>query len=463
MANTKSGVRSFADLSAALQARAGATKSAAQAKSAADNDPIPEKDPNEKGNQSIPVDKDAAPAKQNIPDSKTNQDGVTSTLPAPAPAKTIVGEEKPAMDLSAKAAKVADGIRALAGRLQKKAEVTQPTLPPNTAQNTGSDGGATQPPSGGAGAKNNPDPAVKDAAPATPAATDKTEKPAPAPKTDEKGPIPADKTNTDSKMATEGAKCSKCGKMEKECGGCKSASIDEMLEGAKKLDPQLLLKIAAVMIETEENRRYLESAFEKHAGAEAARDLVDAAVYMEQISKEAAAAEEAGQAEANELWKSASEDERARVLRFADAMNAAEAGFKTDLEKAAYDAGVEEAAGLSDAGMLGQTEAPDGAAMDEAIMQALQQMVQSGEITPEIAAQIVEALQGGGGAEAGAMPPGMEGGAGGGAMPPGVEGGEGGGGGGGGGKKPKADEGEDKEAAAKVLTNLQAAEKLFAA
>lgn len=459
MSNAKSGVRTFSELSAALQARAGSIKSAATSKKAAENDPVPEKDPNEKGQAAIPKDPDAAPSKQNTPESKTNQDGVTSTLPAPPVAKTVMGEEKAAKeDLSAKAAKVAEGIKGLAARLQKKAEVTQPQMPPNDKQNEGSDGGANKPPSGGAGDKNNPDPAVKDAAPAAPSGeaagttpADKTEEgKAPMPAADSKGEIPADKTNADAgKSAME--KCEKCGKMTKECACGKSASADEV-----PLDPSFHIKLATIILSTEEGREFAQAQVEKYHGAQAASDIVKAAALMEAKAEELAQAEESGALQAEAMWNAASPEEQANVIKMAQVLAAGRNVYKTEHEKMAYDAGAAGAAEMADQGMLGQEAAPEGAGMDEAIMAALEQMVQSGEITPEIAAQILQALQGGGagGEGGGAMPPGAEGGE----MPPGMEGGEGGEGGEEGGEMPP----EEKEAHTKSAANRAAVAKLFA-
>jgi len=94
-------IKTFGDLTAALNERATAAKSAA-VKKATDGDTTSEKDPADKGHVTIPKDPDAAPGKQNTPESKTNADDQTKVFGAPSPAKTISGEEKPA-SLAAKA------------------------------------------------------------------------------------------------------------------------------------------------------------------------------------------------------------------------------------------------------------------------------------------------------------------------------------------------------------------------
>lgn len=440
MSTTKSGVRTFGELSAALQARAG-SKSAATQKKAAENDPVPEKDPNEKGQAAIPVDADGKPSKQVTPESKANADGVTKTFTAPAPAKTVSGEEKVAGDLGTKAAKVAAGIKDLAARLTKKAEsggTAEPNMPPNDKKNEGSEGGANKPPSGGSGQPG--DPVAKtsgDGAGALPA--DAAEKKAPAPKADDKGELPADKTNADGKSAAD--TCPKCSKMMKDCG-CKAA---EAKAASEDIEPKAedLMKIASIILSTEEGRSFAQAQIEKKHGADAAADIIKAASLMEQKAEELAALEESGALIAEEMWKSASERERQTIIKLAEVLAAGRESYSTENEKLAYDAGAEAAAQMGDAGMLGQ-EQPEN--LDSAIMAALDEMVQKGEIQPEEAAQILEALQGGGAGGEGGMPPGGE------ELPPGAGGGmppEGGGGG--------EEEAGGKEASAKDPSAANAA------
>lgn len=487
MSQTK--VRTFGELSAALQSRAGLHKSAAR-KGAAENDPTPEKDPTEKGQAAIPKDPDAAPAKQQVPESKTNAD-TQKVLPAPPVAKTVQGEEKAAGDLASKAAKVASGIKNLAASLSKKAEVTQPNMPPNDVKNDGADGGANKPPSGGAGAKNNPDPAVKDAAPSGAAAGATPKDPAdagkaPDPKPVDKGELPPDKTNTDAKTA--GDMCPKCSKMVKDCGCPKEAASEGKAAAANDapIDASFHLKLAHVILSTEEGRQFAQQQIEKYHGAQAAEDIVKAASIMEQKAEELAALEESGALVAEEMWKSASVEEQQGILKLAHVLAVGRNSYATEHEKAAYDAGAGAGAEMADAGMLADPSmmgggdpaaggmppeggAPGGeeAGMEEAIMAALDQMVQSGELTPEMAAQILQALSGGG--EGGGAPaPGGDPAAMGGMPPEGGAPPAGGGGGAppkkskGGGDEGGGEEDEEKEAATKSAANRSAIDKLFA-
>jgi hypothetical protein len=381
-------------------------------------------------------------------------------------------------------------------------------MPPNDKKNEGSAGGALKPPSGGAGSKNNPDPAVKDAAPSGAAAgavpADKTDEgKAPKPKVDPKGPLPDSKTNTDS-GAVKSA-CTKCGKMV--CtGDCdKSASVDDA-----PIDGSFHLKLASIILETQEGRDFAEAQIARHHGAQAANDIVKAACLMEDKARELAEAEESGAIAAEEMWKSASAEERENIVKLASVRASGLAFYQTEHEKAAYDAGAAGAAQMIDDGSLGAGGDPGaaggmppggdpaagmppggdpsggdptgagGGGMEEAIMAALDQMVQSGEITPEMAGQILQALQSGGaeggapgGAPGGEMPPGGPGGDAGGGMPPGGPGGPPPGAGGGGPppgaekkseKKPeKKDDGDgDKDASAKSASNREAVLKFVA-
>lgn len=389
-------VRSFADLKSTLDARAQSVK-VASIKSSADNDPVKEKDPDEKGNVSIPKDPDAAPAKQNTPESKTNADDQTKTLSPPAPAKTISGEEKPA-SLAAKAAAITGGLRKLADDMKLApaaagGKAVMPKMPAETPKNEGTDGGKLKPPSGGAGPKNNPDPAVKDA-------------------------------------------------------GAANGKPDT--NGEPELDPTFLLKLAHAMLQTEEGRQDAQKHMERQYGAEAAKDIIMTAMFLEKKAEELESLQLEGARAAEEMWNNASPEEQASILKLAHIHELNKTQFKTDMEKLAYDAGAASAAEMADQGQLGQ-EAPGG--IDEAILAALDEMVQSGELTPELAAQILQALQGAGGDQAGAGPGG----------PGGPGGGEGdmaammgGGGGGGGGEESE----EEKQASAQVISVMEAARKL---
>jgi hypothetical protein len=424
-----------------------------------------------------------------------------------------------------------------------------PNMPPNTQVNTGTTPDAkNQPPSGGTAKGNNPDANAKTSGASMNAEGEDKEKKVSLPAGDSKGNIPDSKTNTDatkhdggqaaveSKAAAAGGtkiatvsdpllklasfilsqkggeqwlvnsigadtaaliktaaeeKCKGCGMLKTACT-CKSATKEQGDKMAAAddfvIDSSYHVKLASLILSTEEGRQFAQRQIEKAHGAEAASDIVKAAAYMEERAIEMARIEAQGAFEAEEMWKQASPDERQKIIKLARVHTTARNQFATDLEKTAYDAGAMMGAQMGDAGMLGGAAAgtgpdagapgapaglPPGAGAEaaggmggeagggdlspDAVIAALDQMVSSGELTPELAAEVLQAIMGGGaggaggeaggaGGAAGGMPGAEAGGAG--AMPGGMPGMPGAGGGapaagGGGGEAEKG--GEKKE------------------
>jgi hypothetical protein len=564
-------VRTFADLTATLSKRASVIKVGAetngQRKNAAGEDVVSESDPADKGTTAIPKDADGATKKTVGLENKTN-DEVTSSFALSAK-KTVEGEEKPATELAKKAQGIAQGVRKLSEALSKKSGVgsdgksVTPNMPPNDKVNEGTTSdGKLQPPSGGTSKGVNPDPNAKAAGSSVDAVGTGTgtEKKVSLPAGDSKGEIPASKTNTDTTTKEKGAavdpflklaanilsagkegeawliksvgaemaaqikaaaeeKCKGCGMVKTACTCQPAGDKDKTASGADdfKIDSTFHVKLATIILATEEGRKFAQAQIEKAHGAEAAGDIIKAASIMEERAVHLAQLEESGALAAEEKWASATPEEQQKIVKLARVHARTRDGYQTDLEKMAYDAGAMAAAQMGDAGMLGGAGAgagpdagagaapggmgggaPGGAPVgggdpaaalaamgaggaggeggapggapggeglsEEAVVAALDQMVQSGELTPELAAEILQAITGGGGApggEAGGMPPGAggmpPGAEAGGGMPPGAAGGAAAGGEGGEPKpakkedkseKPeKKDEGEDKEAA----------------
>jgi hypothetical protein len=111
------------------------------------------------------------------------------------------------------------------------------------------------------------------------------------------------------------------------------------------------------------------------------------------------------------------------LTKIAMVHDSARAKYKTDLEKAAYDNGAAMASQTADAGMPdaapGAAPAESDDVSDEDIIAVLQQLIQSGQITQDVAAEIVQQLGMGGGA-GGAGGAGDAGGSGAGGPPPGA-------------------------------------------
>ena len=412
---------------------------------------VPEKDERE-SSTSIPKDPDGATKKTVGLENDTNADTTKSFTVTPA--KTVVGEEKPASALAQQAQKVAAGIRNLSAMLKKQGEDAGsklPVMPPNTDSNAGTTAnGAAKPVTGGVSKPANPDANAKTATgdPATKAKTDVGEqKTVSLPAGDSKGSLPKSQTNSDVTKANGETKAESA---ETAAAAGKEANAADNLV----IDSSFHVKLASLILSTEEGRQYAQAVIERAHGAEAAMDIIKAATIMEERALELTQMEEQGAQEADDFWKSASETDRQRIVKLAQVHSQARDMYATELEKLAYDAGAQAAAQMGDAGILGGAGggadpgaeagvgAPPGAEggmppgaeggmpggegeiSPEVIVQALDQMVQSGEITPEIAAEIVSALQGGGGAGgadpgmAGGMPPGAEAG---GMMPPGAD------------------------------------------
>lgn len=169
------------------------------------------------------------------------------------------------------------------------------------------------------------------------------------------------------------------------------------------------------------------------------------------------------------------EAEQKEVIKIASVLELAKEGLDEE-EKQAFDQGAGAAAAMADQGAAGEQEPQMPGAdevSDEDIVAVLDQMVQSGELTPEIASQIMQALQGGGaeggapgaGGDAGAGGPPPDGGAGAGGPPPEAAGGAGGpppeGAGGPPKQEPDGDEGKSpEEKEARVLIKAAAAQTM---
>lgn len=419
-------VRTYEDLVALVSSRA-KSASAAAPKTASTT---PEaKDPNEKGNVGIPVDPNASNTTMKLPTTGTNTE-VTPVTQPPA-AKTVSGEEKAATVIE-KAQKVASAIRTLAGSIGKSASAAEIT--PNMPSDKGSTNADTHPaPStdNGPAHHQNPDPVTKGAAP-TPDAADPAAKKIEMPKGDSKGEIPTNPTNTNdvtTKKSEEG--CMVDGKM---------ASNELPLD----FDPSFHFKLASLILQSEAGRELARQVIESAHGAQEAANLIKCASFMESEAQRLAELEAQGAFAAEKAWQEASPAEQEAILKMAFIHQTAKASLATEEEKLAFDKGAAAASGMMDmsggmggmgGGMGGAGGPPGGAApapapgpldqdapapgsddiSDEDIMAVLDELVQSGQIKPEEAQAIMQALaQGADGGAGGADPtggagaPGME-------------------------------------------------------
>lgn len=410
--NLPTSIKTVGELQARLAERGQAKRAAAKAASATVPS-VPEKDPNEKGTVAVPVDPQSKPGPEKMPAALPTNKDITPTTTLDA-SKTVDGTEK----VAARAKRIADSIKKLQfGKSATAAEIT-PTMPSDKAN----DNKDTTPGSGKPEHPHNSgiaDPAAKSAEKGDmPAKMDPTAEKPPTPPKDSKGSMPPEVKNTDDGKTKE-----------KE----KMASDVNFAETAE-LDPSFAVKIASMILATEEGRAYATGVMEKAYGAAAATDLIKAACFMEAKAVEMLDAQQSGIAAAQAAWEQMSPEERGHIEKVASVHQTALVEFQTDFEKQAYDQGASDAAGMADQGMgggdgggmppgMGAGGDPSGGAAGgagggqeisiEQIMQVLEQMVQSGELPMQEAQQIAQELMGGqggdpsGGAGGGGMPPGM--------------------------------------------------------
>lgn len=206
----------------------------------------------------------------------------------------------------------------------------------------------------------------------------------------------------------------------------KAASNDSVASDIE-FTPEFHIKLASLIMETEEGVKFAADILRKAAGAEKAQELISSALEQQGIAMQYAAAydeqekmasymEAQREAEFNAIYKSASVEERAQMDKFASVHGQVLQILPTDFEKYAYMGGADAAAGMMDqeAAMPPGEEAgpPPGGGEeplgDQDVVAIIEQLVQSGQITEEEAMAIVEQLQAGGG-EGGMPPEGAEG------------------------------------------------------
>ena len=193
------------------------------------------------------------------------------------------------------------------------------------------------------------------------------------------------------------------------------------------ISKDMLAKIASDILATEEGINFVYSLREKAAGARAAREeltsALHAAEYFDEVEQVKSAAMNDVFTKAasihNELSQILTEQDADEILKTAAIHQAALLECGDDLLKMAYAAGMDDAALMeagAEAGEGGEEGMPpeggEGGELpmsgeeglgEEEVLQLLQQLIESGEITEE---EIMQALQeSGAGAEGGEMPP----------------------------------------------------------
>jgi len=370
---------------------------------------VTEKDPQDTGTVQIPKDPSTSPKQQNLPgsgaDSHPNHN--TDVTPvkavgATAPAETVTADE--GAGSAAKAAKVTAAIKnfrvAFKSAASEKLDVKAPAAEGKPASMVKE--------------------APKAAAELTP--TDKGKHPVVNKDKTAQGPKTEQVTEKDPQEE------SKPKVREDAIGGVPEKAVtNENVKGnentdkaaALEFDPSYHFKLASIVLADTDLRNAAEAKLQEALGAEVASDIIKAAAVMEQEANAIAELEAAGAFEAEELWKSASVEERATITKLAALHDYVRGKLATEVEKQAYDMGASAAADEMDqppmpAGPEGAAPGPEGAApgpegagevTPEDIMAVLQQLVESGQLDEQTAQAILTELSGGGAPE-GAAPEG---------------------------------------------------------
>jgi hypothetical protein len=234
---------------------------------------------------------------------------------------------------------------------------------------------------------------------------DKTKVTAKKPKTDEVEGAPESEENTDKGNKTKPPFGDKAMP-----DSDKSAANENL---AADISAEALMKLASTIMATEGGLEAVEPVLMKAAGVEAARQIIAQAAdsynnfmvaqagYEEYVKaaamqeyQEAEYVKAAAEQEANELeefMKSASEDDKEHIVKYASIHAEALSNIDNDMLKQAYMQGASDAAAMEDAGGEELPGAEGGASIEQ-IAQLLQAMVESGEIDEETAMGVLQEL-----------------------------------------------------------------------
>jgi len=199
----------------------------------------------------------------------------------------------------------------------------------------------------------------------------------------------------------------------------------EALASDITLSRESYVKLASMILESEDGVKFATRILKEAKGAEVANQLITAALQAQDTFNKAAAAEAQGAELAEAMFKSASVEDQALIIKYAQVHSASAAEIDSDptltpeqkqTAKLAYAQGAMDGAAMQDAGALppeaggelppeagglpgGESETPS----IEDIVAVIEQLVQSGQLPMEVAQQLVQELIGaeGGGAAAG--------------------------------------------------------------
>lgn len=185
--------------------------------------------------------------------------------------------------------------------------------------------------------------------------------------------------------------------------GEKAAGAEEF-----ELPIDAYVKLASTILETEEGLVLATRLLKQAKGAEAAQALIEGALSAQDQFDKAASAYEQGAGLVDQIFANATPAEAEMIVKVASAHREQIAVIESQAEKAAEVIEAEKIAyaqGAMDAGAMEENggELPGGTeeTSNEDILAVIQQLVESGQLPPEVAEQLLMELQGGAEAEVG--------------------------------------------------------------
>lgn len=160
--------------------------------------------------------------------------------------------------------------------------------------------------------------------------------------------------------------------------------------------PDLYLKIASLVMGTEEGRQMVDRLVEQEMGKEAAANLIAEHAQLEAEAEAEYYLQEKYASVIGDITDRMSEEDKATVVKSAHVHSAVLASYQTDYEKQAYAMGAEQAAGAMDQedGMIPGEDNMEAEPSPEEIAEIIMGLVESGEIPPEVAEQLLTELAG---------------------------------------------------------------------
>ena len=165
-------------------------------------------------------------------------------------------------------------------------------------------------------------------------------------------------------------------------------------------------KIANLVLNYEEGRQMVSDLADRELGKQAAENLIKEAAELESIQDAYEQEQVEAGAAVQYMLKDASAEDVEDIEKLMVVHSGALESYEYDFEKEAYDLGVKQAAAAMDAEGGELPMEGEDVSLDE-VAAVIMQMVESGEIDPQLAEAILGELAG---AEGGGMEPGMEGG-----------------------------------------------------